>query len=532
MTREIQVHMDTLRYTREGLASRGGIALEVGQHNQVVLVRPKRTRAVRTTGVGFAEGSAFPLCGALMVLWRGQEAGAPFTHHTARDPGWDGSVLQLYGHSTPAEQTDDKALSQRRSRAARALICSDVAAFHALADEDGWGDAQSQSMLRTLGCDPGPVDGTPERLTQTAVRTFAERYNRGVYHRNASPPPTTIPEDGELSRAIHEAIRDAFVCAHGLGTPDDQLHPSHPVHGCCGFNRASDAVPANRRVTVLTYPVTPELSHNAPCTLGDSQACAVVDDHANSCMWFREHVIEASPDTPTLLDPRWLWIGENRYVLSALTTADDDETVHFEVFDSAADDAEPEQLEGVVRGGVAAVVWTSTAPPTESDGRPPDHTQPRFRISHPHHEQAEAFANWPERKTLELIQFTDDLEVAQQWSGGVRVVAQDGSYEHYTPFSEAVPRSPRLVVLSFPDVPTNARVDVIHESGDLRRPILTAAVVETVLGNCEAGEQCEELPPPPAPPDNSLEDIELDESASVGVAEDTRYPPRRDLGDD
>ncbi len=524
MTREVRIHLDTLQYTRKGLKTREGIALDVGHDHRVVLVRPDRVAAPATSGVAFAPNCAFPRPGLLMSLWTAKPTRSAFTHHRGQDPRWGGRHVQLFGHTDPDER-DAKALSERRARVAAALLTSDVHLFESVCAEERWGDWTIQSMLRALACDPGPVDGAIERLTIAAVHTFAERYNRGVYHRDH---PDSGPRALEPSDALDEntrcAIREAFVLVHGLGPGSHTLLPHHATHGCSAFNRLGDATPTNRRMTILSHAAIPVLSENAPCTVGDEQACAVVDDHPYSCMWFREHAIETTPAPPRLFDPRWLWIRDDRYVLSALTTAEDGESVLFEVSDGGAKASDGEGLEGVVRGGVAAVVWASGMAHDEADGRPSDLAEPRFRVHHPAFEASSTEAKWPEREALEVLQLCDDAASVHRWSGGIRVTAQDGSYERYTPYSEAIARSTRHLVLVFPDVPSNGRVDIVHESGELRRKLLAGVIGETVSGNCLADEQCSELPPAPPAPDYSLDDLELDDYASVDIATEVLPP--------
>ncbi len=517
MTRDLRVPIDTLKYTRRGLETREAIPLEVGTHNRVVLVRPARARAVRASGSGFAPGKSFPLPGTLLTFWRAKKPETRFTYHHDQDPCWNGSAAQLWAHCSSDDATDKKQLSDRRARVGKALLLSDPAGFHEVANEEAWGDTELQSMLRTLGCDPGPADGMAERLTQDAATEFARRYNKGVYHVGGERPEPV--SEGQIDEELHRAVREAFIFAHGVGIAPESVHPVHPAHGCSAFNRASLTESRNRRLTIVNHASVPPYPESAPCTAGDEQSCAVVDDEPYSCMWFREHVTELAPAGAELFDPRWLWIRDDRYVLSALTTADDGEAVCFEVSDAGDDTVQAESLDGIVRGGVAAVVWASSRAPEAPDGTPPHLVRPRFTVRHPASPDSQAHANWPELRTLELIQLSDDHDELRARTGGVRVVGDDGSYEHFTPFAEAVSRSPRHVVLSFPDVPSNLRVHTWLEAGNIQLPLMDGARIEEIDGACRAGEQCEELSPAPPPPSYNLDDVELDWTASVGVAE-------------
>lgn len=528
MTKTIRVHADSFDYTRRGLKSREPIPLTVGQHNRIVVIRPRRVRAIQGGNTGFAKDTSFPLPGTLVAFWRAKELGEAFSHHGERDAGWDQKVFQVYGHcSESGDEGHNKKLADRRARVGQALLTSDVELFRSVADEEGWGDAEVQSMLRVLACDPGPVDGKPGRLTEAAIAQFAERYNRGVYHRGGGVEPSqTLETDGKLTEAVRVGLLEAFVVAQGAGFESDRLHPQHPAHGCSEYNRIDlEKVAPNRRLAIIGHPEPPEFSEHAPCVAGDEQACAVVDDKPMRCMWYRDHVTEAGPVAPMLFDPRWLWLGEDRYALSALTTADDGTPVHFELMEpppGSGGSSEPSgpPLQGEVRGGVAAVVWSSGQAPRAEDGRPPTEHTPRFRASHPGQASSVVEADWPTRRTLRVLQIADDPDAIRARKGGLRLLALDGSYEHFSPFASAEPESKRHMALEFPDVPGAVRVDLLVESGDLRWPIFERAGVEALPGNCRSGDKCEELPPPPGPPQYSLDEIELDWSASVGVAED------------
>ncbi|MFN3180673.1 MAG: hypothetical protein ACE37F_01675 [Nannocystaceae bacterium] len=100
---EHRVHIDTLRYTRNGLATRAPINLTVGAHNRVVLIRPER--APLTTLPGFGYDSAFP--GAPLAGLLGNRELAATLADWPKD-----AVLQLLGHANVENNLDhNKALS-------------------------------------------------------------------------------------------------------------------------------------------------------------------------------------------------------------------------------------------------------------------------------------------------------------------------------------------------------------------------------------------------------------------------------------
>lgn len=60
MAKTTRVHVDTLKYTRQGLRTRAGIPLHVSHHNKIVIVRPERVVPFAAGYAGFPEASAFP----------------------------------------------------------------------------------------------------------------------------------------------------------------------------------------------------------------------------------------------------------------------------------------------------------------------------------------------------------------------------------------------------------------------------------------------------------------------------------------
>ena len=89
-----------------------------------------------------------------------------------------GSPLSLFGHADPVgDDTYNKALSGRRVRAIYAILIRDVAMWeHNFTSSDGtndlWGLAQSQTMLRALGFDPGNEAGSATAQSTQAVKDF------------------------------------------------------------------------------------------------------------------------------------------------------------------------------------------------------------------------------------------------------------------------------------------------------------------------------------------------------------------------
>jgi hypothetical protein len=277
MTAVHHVHVDSLEYTREGLRTRTPIQLKVGQHNRVVLVRPTRLAPLANGARGFPNDLAFPLLATLSQGWALADVGTPLTHHDVRPA--PASVYQVFGHASPSGDEDhNKRLSERRADVGMALLRSDATLLRAVADDEGWGVREYQSMLRTLAVDPGPTDGKLGGHTEAALTVFVERYNAGVYHRrHRAQPGSQIGSSGRFDEPTLAALFDAFVHAHGAALPESALHPSHPAVGCSEFNALAPSAGANdRRLTVIGHAAQPEHFGNAPCTRGDAGACAVV----------------------------------------------------------------------------------------------------------------------------------------------------------------------------------------------------------------------------------------------------------------
>jgi hypothetical protein len=353
-----------------------------------------------------------------------------------------------------------------------ALLRCDAATLLEAAEADGWGTHEYQAMLRTLACDPGPVDDEMGARTETAVATFQARYNDGVYHhRHRETPAMTLELDGLLTSGTKSALF-AFAFAHGARVSEVDVHPTHPANGCSEFNALDPAIAGahNRRLTVIAHPTLPAYHANGPCTVGDEGPCAVVDNRPMRCMYYREHVVEKEDAPVVFVDPRWMWLGEDRYLLSALTNIDGDAGVEFEVYDAndrvrgSADVSgswlelpRSKVLEGVVRRGVAQVVWASGRTPSAEDGRPDFENFPVFRVLDPA-TGAFSFAPWPEVQTLRVLVGNIDASATQARPVQYRLRAGDGSYDTTAGLKEATPASSHHVAVVFEDVPLDVRL--------------------------------------------------------------------------
>ena len=454
--RTIRVHIDRLEYTRDGLRSRKAIPLEVGTHNQVVLVRPERISPVRFGNRGFLHDSSLPLTSTLRVFWALRTEPTAFVREPGR--GLRGSdFFQVLGHtSRSGDDAYNKRLAERRADVGLSLLCSDPALALRVAETEDWGPREGQILLRVLACDPGPADGEFERLSLEALALFADRYNRGVFHAETTggtPAGSLDPSQG-WSASARDALVEALVLAHGSRVPREHTHPEHAAHGCSEFN----APPAEgddqaRRLLVVGHRAAPEFPEAMPCRRGDDVACAIVDDTPQRCLYYREHFAESGVAPLRIYDPRWLWISDDKYVLSALTTAGDGTTFSFLVYPE--DGAPLATIEGTAGSGLVSVVWKSGLGHDET-GRPALEGIPSF-IVRCEEGAVEARAPYPEVGSFRVMLGCADDARRPNSTEHFRLRTSDGAYDEVLNVAEHATRlSPTTLVLEFRGVPLSS----------------------------------------------------------------------------
>ncbi len=404
----LQVHLDTLEYTRQGLRTRTPLDLTTGRHNRVNLIRPKLTAVPLTAQHGFALDRAFPLPATLALLWAYRPADSPLPTFDVR-PGPKGT-LQIFGHADASgDEAHNKTLSERRAAVVLALLQSDVDAMLSLADDDGWTPWEHQVLLRVLGSDPGPTDGDPGPLTDLALAHFAQRYVSGFFHQRGAPRLLTLDPHAFDAPTV-EALLDAFVSAHAPDLDGCILHTLRPTVGCSEFNPLTpDGGSRNRRVSLLTALDDPH-PENAPCTQGDTNACAVVGEGQYTCMWYREHVHAELEQAAAFYDPRWLERPDGTYVLSALTNLPDDAPVLFEVFGneqplpstSPFEDLDTPWSEPLATTSIGGVATTTWSPPADVSPGADDGPVPVFRTSTASRD-AHLWATWSDIVGVQLL---------------------------------------------------------------------------------------------------------------------------------
>lgn len=450
----VDLHLDTLEYTREGLRTRAPLDLSIGRDNRVRLLRPKLADVPLTTQHGFALDRAFPLPATLALLWSYRPADSPLPGFEV--PRGPEGTLQVFGHTDASgDEAHNKTLSERRAAVIIALLQSNVDAMRSLAAEDGWSAWEYQVLLRVLGSDPGPTDGDPGPLTNLGLAHFARRYASGFFHRNGQPRVPGLAAHA-FDAATVEALLDAFVIAHTPDLGPSTLHPLHPAVGCSEFNLLSPGGGSrNRRVSVLTTLDTPH-PENAPCTEGNANACAVVGEGPYTCMWYREHVAAEPTQAAALYDPRWLERPDGSFVLSVLTNLPEDTRVIFDVFGNSEPLPSTSPLADLLIrwteplttrsvGGVATATWV---PPEEVNPNADDGPVPVFRAATASRD-AHVWATWTDVVGLQLLDETgrcfSEVAITLETESGSHPLTTDANGLAWTrdrsagPFSVTLP---------------------------------------------------------------------------------------------
>lgn len=87
-----------------------------------------------------------------------------------------GAPMSVFGHADPVgDDAFNKALSGHRAKSVFAVLVRDTAIWESLyqsGQNEGWGIASIQQMLTAIGQSPGPVTGSMNSTTRTAVEQF------------------------------------------------------------------------------------------------------------------------------------------------------------------------------------------------------------------------------------------------------------------------------------------------------------------------------------------------------------------------
>jgi hypothetical protein len=177
----------------------------------------------------------------------------------------------VYGHTdTVGKEPYNKKLSERRARAALAVLTHDTDAWEKLYQEENWGLKPVQAMLNALGASP-PLDpdGQYGPLTKAATEAFQGQH----------PPLDVDGKPGKNTR--RELFLAYFKLATATPVKKEQFRDfgGERIMGCAEFNPFT---PDNqirdensRRVVVMVYDPAADPG-NLPCVIGDIGPC-----HAN-----------------------------------------------------------------------------------------------------------------------------------------------------------------------------------------------------------------------------------------------------------
>lgn len=174
--------------------------------------------------------------------------------------------LAVFGHADAVGKEEyNKALSERRARSVHAFLVKEPKTWAELYNEEKWGLAPIQDLLRSLGHDPGASDGQDGPKTQAATKTFQKEKGLG--------------ETGLADEKTREILFRSFMdgsndLSLGKGDFDDIGGQAHM--GCSEFNLVEEtqgACETNRRVAVLLLKSNKNFPNHYPCKRGDISPC-------------------------------------------------------------------------------------------------------------------------------------------------------------------------------------------------------------------------------------------------------------------
>lgn len=389
--------MTTLSVSRKQLEE--GIKLDTsGPHRLVLRSQSEPTFVI--DGAVFAFDSSFPGPGVLRYL---EHAQALLARH-------EGARVMAFGHTdVRGTLSYNKGLSDRRAKAVLALLQRDAKGLDSIAQQEEWGVAQYQAMLRALGCNPGAIDGIDGPMTAEALRGFQSEYNANLYHQSPKPARlhADLVVDGKLGDKSKAALRDAYAASSPSTIPSARFNEP-AFAGCSELNPVSEQDTDNRRVTLSLIRPTGPKTEEFPCKEGQISACPVDREQGLRCPFYRTHFGQSGvAPVARFFDFQWLKEQGNAAHLSALTSLPDGAAVTFRVFrwkgpitdpmpSSQTHSALPEDLgseldsiPGEIRGGVAFARWL---PPPDFDPF--------------------AHSDWLVDHDLELAAFDDDESAA------------------------------------------------------------------------------------------------------------------------
>lgn len=182
-----------------------------------------------------------------------------------RDKHPDGKMA-VFGHAdTVGADTYNKTLSDRRAKAVHGYLVKDPKVWESLYNDEKWGLASTQELLKHLGHDPGAIDGKFGPETEAAIKGFQKKQG--------------MAESGKDDATTREALYKAFMDegnALDLKAKDFDAIDGSPFVGCSEFNLAEKkegACEANRRVAVFLLKSNKNFPIQYPCKKGSVDPC-------------------------------------------------------------------------------------------------------------------------------------------------------------------------------------------------------------------------------------------------------------------
>ncbi|GEM_PF-5727973 len=174
--------------------------------------------------------------------------------------------LALFGHTDAVGTADpNKKLAERRARSLLGFLLKAPEDWEVLYQEDKWGLASTQDLLRHLGHDPGPSDGVEGPKTKAAIKDFQAIHGL----------PMTGDSDSGTRKVLYRAYMEKWN-GQVLDKADfDDINGS--LCAGCGeynlFNKTQGSCAANRRVAVFLLRSSKNFPVQYPCKKGDSGPC-------------------------------------------------------------------------------------------------------------------------------------------------------------------------------------------------------------------------------------------------------------------
>jgi hypothetical protein len=310
-------------------------SLALGTTHRIVVQPPAVQTSYNFRGGLFAFDSAFPTAGISQLV--------KYAHESfSRDKNLK---YGIFAHSdVRGDEGYNKHLADRRAKIAFAILTGDFETFQAVAKQEPWTTDHYQSLLRSLGANPGAIDGVAGDLTSLAVARFRRDYNLGLFHRFSAREPVfaALPDGDSLDDATKNAILDAWH-ADVAGALEPSLFAGPKFSGCGEFNPVGADDGENRRVTLAVY--GSDAPSDFPCQSGDVDACEVDSASGMRCRFYRERIREEQErDLEYFYDFEWLRTPTGKAHLSAITTLPD--TNDAEIIVQLCESGAPEEESG------------------------------------------------------------------------------------------------------------------------------------------------------------------------------------------